>query len=45
MEKRPIETSEAGYFFIVLDLLIGVSILMAIISIGVMLYASLQVIK
>ncbi len=45
MEKRPIETSETGYFFIILDLLVGVSVLTAIISIGVMLYAGLQAIK
>lgn len=45
MEKRPIETSETGCFFIILDLLVGVSILMAMISVGVMLYAGLQVIK
>jgi hypothetical protein len=42
MGKLKLRTDEAGYFFLTLDLLVGIVILMAAISVGVMFYGGLQ---
>ena len=42
MEKLQLLTGESGYFFVVVNLLVGIAMLMAVISIGVMIYGGLQ---
>ena len=42
MERLEHPTSEAGYFFVIVNLMVGIAILMAVISIGVMVYGGLQ---
>lgn len=42
MERIQLPTGEAGYFFVIVNLLVAIVILMAAISIGVMLYGGLQ---
>jgi hypothetical protein len=40
-KPRP-PVGEAGYFFVTLNLMVGIVLLMAVISIGVMFYGGLQ---
>lgn len=41
-ERRRLPAGEAGYFFVVVNFLVGIAMLMAAISIGVMFYGGLQ---
>lgn len=41
-ERLQLPTDEGGYFFVVVNLLLGIAMLMAIISVGVMVYGGLQ---
>lgn len=40
--KATVSSEEPGYFFFALDLLVGIVIVMAVISIGMMLYGGMQ---
>ncbi len=42
MERPELPTGETGYFFVTVNLLVGIAILMAVVSIGVMFYGGLQ---
>lgn len=41
-ERLELPAGETGYFFVTVDLLVGIAILMAAISIGIMFYGGLQ---
>lgn len=41
-ERLELPTGETNYFFVTVNLLVGIAILMAVISIGVMFYGGLQ---
>jgi len=41
-ERFELPASETGYFFVAVNLLVGIAVLMAAISIGVMVYGGLQ---
>lgn len=41
-EKIQITTDERGYFFVAVNLLVEIVVVMAVISVGVMLYGGLQ---
>ena len=42
MERLELSTGETSYFFVSVNLLVGIAIFMAIISVGVMIYGGLQ---
>ena len=42
MERLELSTGETSYFFVSVNLLVGIAILMAVISVGVMIYGGLQ---
>ena len=42
MERLEPSTGETGYFFVAVNLLVGIAILMVVISVGVMIYGGLQ---
>lgn len=42
LERVKLPTGEAGYFFVVVNLLVGITMLMAAISVGVMIYGGLR---
>ena len=42
MARLELSTGETSYFFVTVNLLVGIVILMAVISIGVMIYGGLQ---
>ena len=41
-ERLELPAGEAGYFFVTVNLLVGIAIFMAAVSIGVMVYGGLQ---
>ncbi|MBI2349874.1 MAG: hypothetical protein HYV00_00040 [Deltaproteobacteria bacterium] len=43
-ERLELPAGDTGYFFVTVNLLVGIAILMAVISIGVMFYGGLQII-
>jgi len=42
MERLELSTGETSYFSVTVNLLVGIAILMAVISLGVMIYGVLQ---
>ncbi|MEK7378902.1 MAG: hypothetical protein AABZ71_08350 [Candidatus Binatota bacterium] len=42
MERLELSTGETSYFSVTVNLLVGIAIFMAIISVGVMIYGGLQ---
>lgn len=44
-ERIGYPTAEAGYFFVIVNFLVGIAILMAAISLAVMFYGGLQFVK
>jgi hypothetical protein len=41
-EGTALSTGEAGHFFVAVNLLVGIALLMVVISVGIMLYGGLQ---
>ena len=41
-DKLHLLTGQSGYFFVIVNLLVGIAIFMAAISIGIMFYGGLQ---
>ncbi|MBI2987485.1 MAG: hypothetical protein HYY45_12030 [Deltaproteobacteria bacterium] len=42
VDRLQLLAGESGYFFVVVNLLVGIAMLMAVISVGVMIYGGLH---